>query len=63
MDMPTTKAELLKFLEEKLPDNLVAENMSFDVSEIVSSNYNCSVFAIVREGIHITFSYLSRAND
>jgi hypothetical protein len=57
MNMPMTKVELLKFLEEKLPDNLVLESMSIDCPDVVSSSYDMTLSAL-REGFHFQYSYV-----
>lgn len=62
MIVPTTKAELLEMLEERLPDNLVLESMDLDVSKIVSVNFNSRILN-VREGIHIEYTYTQPFDD
>ena len=57
MIVPTTKAELLEMLEEKLPDNLVLESISLDCFDIVSASYDANV-AVLREGFHFQYSYV-----
>lgn len=57
MDMPMTKSDFLKTLEEKLPDNLVLESISLDCFDIVSASYDANV-AVLREGFHFQYSYV-----
>ena len=57
MDMPMTKSDFLKTLEEKLPDNLVLESISLDCFDIVSASYDANV-AVLREGVHFQYSYV-----
>ena len=62
MIMPTTKAELLKFLEEKLPDNLVLESIDLDFQRNSTCSYNGKV-CVVHEGISFDYSYVLRLDD
>jgi hypothetical protein len=57
MEMPMTKSDFLKTLEEKLPDNLVLESISLDCFDIVSASYDANV-AVLREGFHFQYSYV-----
>ena len=57
MDMPMTKSDFLKLLEEKLPDNLVLESITLDCFDIVSASYDTKV-VVLREGVHFQYSYV-----
>ena len=59
MDMPMTKSDFLKLLEEKLPDNLVLESITLDLFDVVSASYDANV-AVLREGFHFQYSYVKR---
>ena len=57
MDIPMTKRDFLKLLEEKLPDNLVLESIDLDCFDIVSASYDANV-AVLREGFAFRYSYV-----